>query len=232
MLPILYLIQFVAIYTATRKTYNSGQISASQNKQIILILAALTFWGGLSTYLGMSGYYQSEGFLSSLPGFWITQIPVLIVVIPWLVSKNLRQGIDAIIDRTPLYLIMAFEGLRILAIGGIIKGFRGEFSPFYAKFIGIPDFLYGVMTLIAAVLIFKGIWKEKSAIIINLIGFLIIVPFGTVLINVGLPGAMYMVEESPSLKTIFEFPMALAPTLVVPIFVMVNLFVAIRLMKR
>ena len=232
MLPLLYLAQCVAIYRVTRNTYNSGQISASQKKQIILILAALTLWGGLSTYLGMSGYYQSEGFLSSLPGLWITQTAVLIVIIPWLASKTLRQGIDAIIDHTPLYLIMGFEGLRILAIGGIIKGYKGEFSLFYAQFIGIPDFLYGVTTLIAAVLIFKGIWKEKSAIIINLIGFIIIVPFGTILMNVGLPGAMYMIEETPSLKTIFEFPMALAPTLVVPIFVMINLFVALRLIKR
>ncbi len=232
MLPLLYLIQFVAIYRATRKTFSLGQISAVQNKQIVLILATFTLWGGLSTYLGMNGYYQSEGFLSSLPGLWITLIPVLIVMIPWLASKTLRQGIEAIIDQNPLHLIMAFEGLRILAIGGIIKGYTGEFSLFYAQFIGIPDFLYGVMTLIAAVLIFKGVWKEKSAIIINLIGFIIIVPIGTILMNVGLPGAMYMIEESPSLKTIFEFPMALAPTLVVPIFVMVNLLVALRLIKR
>ena len=232
MLPLLYLIQFVAIYRVTRKTYDSGQISAGQNKQMILILAVLTLWGGLSAYLGISGYYQSEGFLGSLPGLWITLMPVSIVMIPWLTSKTLRQGIDAIIDHTPLYLIMGFEGLRILAIGGIIKGYKGEFSLFYAQFIGIPDFLYGVTTLIAAVLIYKGVWKEKSAIIINLIGFIIIVPFGTILINVGLPGAMHIIEESPSLKTIFEFPMALAPTLVVPIFVMVNLLVALRLIKR
>lgn len=86
--------------------------------------------------------------------------------------------------------------------------------------------------MIAAVLIYRGVWKEKSAIIINLIGFIIIVPFSLILINMGLPGAMYMIEESPSLKTIFEFPMALAPTLVVPIFVMVNLLVALRLIKR
>jgi hypothetical protein len=232
MLPLLYLIQFVAIYRVTRKTYDSGQISAGQNKQMILILAVLTLWGGMSAYLGISGYYQSEGFLGSLPGLWITLMPVSIVMIPWLTSKTLRQGIDAIIDHTPLYLIMGFEGLRILAIGGIIKGYKGEFSLFYAQFIGIPDFLYGVTTLIAAVLIYKGVWKEKSAIIINLIGFIIIVPFGTILINVGLPGAMHIIEESPSLKTIFEFPMALAPTLVVPIFVMVNLLVALRLIKR
>jgi hypothetical protein len=53
-----------------------------------------------------------------------------------------------------------------------------------------------------------------------------------ILINMGLPGAMFMVEESPGLKTNFELPMALAPTLVVPIFVMINLFVALRLLGR
>jgi hypothetical protein len=127
---------------------------------------------------------------------------------------------------------MGFEGLRVLALGGIIKGYRGEFSLFFAQYVGIPDFLYGVTTLIAAVLIYRGVWKERSAIIINLIGFIIIVPFAVILINVGLPGPLYMIEESPSLKTIFEFPMVLAPTLVVPIFAMVNLFVALRLIKR
>ena len=232
MIPLLYLAQVVAINRATQNTYRMGQISLSQRNQINQILIMLTLWGGLSTYLGMSGYYQSDAFLSSLPGFWITQIAVLIVMIPWMVSKSLRQGIDKIIDKTPLYFIMGFEGLRILAIGGIIKGYTGEFSLFFVKFVGVPDFLYGVMTLIAAVLIYKGVWKEKSAIIINMIGFIIIVPLAMALINVGLPGAMYMIEESPSLKTIFELPMALAPTLIVPIFAIVNLFVALRLIKR
>ncbi len=230
-LPILYLVQILVIYRAAGKTHHSGQISVDQTNQINLLLMILTFWGGLSAYLGVSGYYQSDTFLSSLPGFWITQIAVLIVMIPWIASKSLRQGIDKIIDHTPLHLIMSFEGLRILALGGIYKGYIGEFSAFFAKFVGVPDFLYGVATLLAAVLIYKGIWKEKSPIIINLIGFIIIVPFGMLLINVGLPGPMFMIEESPGLETIFEFPMVLAPTLVVPLFVMVNLLVALRLMK-
>jgi hypothetical protein len=231
-IPLLFLIQLMVIYKVTIKTQNSGHISAAQKNTIILLLMFLTCWGGLSTHLGMSGYYQSDVFLSSLPGLWITQIPILIVMVPWMASKTLRQGIDEVIDNTPLHLIMAFEGLRVLAIGGIYKGYVGEFSPVFSKFIGIPDFLYGLTTLIAAVLIYRGVWKEKSAIIINLIGFIIIVPFGTLLINAGLPGPMYMIEESPSLATIFELPMALAPTLVVPIFVMVNLFVALRLIIR
>jgi len=230
--PLLYLIQAVVIIRATQTTYVAGQISQYQRRLIAIVLGVLTLWGGMSVYLGVSGYYQSESFLSSLPGLWIGQIPVLIVMIPWIVSKTFRQSIDAIIDNTPLYLIMGFEGLRIFAIGGIYKGFTGDFSLFYATFVGIPDFIYGVTTLIAAVLIYRGVWKERSAIFINLIGFVIIVPIGMLLINVGLPGAMYMIVETPSLKTIFELPMALAPTLVVPIFVMINLLVAVRLMQR
>ena len=231
-LPILYLIQIGIIYRVVRKTQNLALISAEQSNLVILLLMMLTIWGGVSTYLGLSGYYQSGAFLSSLPGFWVTQVAVLLVMFPWMVSKNLRQGIDTIIDQTPLHLIMGFEGLRSLALGGIYKGYIGEFSLFFAKFVGIPDFLYGITTLVAAFLIYRGVWQEKSAIIINLIGFIIIVPFGMVLINIGLPGAMYMIEESPGLTTIFEFPMVLAPTLVVPIFVMVNLFVALRLISR
>jgi hypothetical protein len=232
MLPFLYLIQAIVIIRATQATYLAGQISQYQRRLVAIVLGVLTLWGGASVYLGMSGYYQSKSFLSSLPGLWIAQVPVLIVMVPWMVSKTFRQGIDAIIDQTPLYLIMGFEGLRIFALGGIYKGFTGGFSLFYATFVGIPDFLYGVTTLIAAVLIYRGVWKERSAILINLIGFVIIVPIGMLLINVGLPGAMYMIAETPSLKTIFELPMALAPTLVVPIFVMINLLVAVRLIQR
>jgi len=232
MIPFLYLIQAIVIIRATQTTYTVGRISQTQLQQVRIVLSVLTLWGGMSAYLGISGYYQSTSFLSSLPGLWIGQVPVLIVMIPWIASKTFRLGIDAIIDQTPLYLIMSFEGLRIFAIGGIYKGYAGDFSPFYAKFVGVPDFLYGALTLLAAVLIYRGVWKERAAIFINWIGFVIIVPIGMLLINVGLPGAMYMVEEIPSLKTIFEMPMALAPTLVVPIFVMINLLVAVRLMQR
>ena len=53
-----------------------------------------------------------------------------------------------------------------------------------------------------------------------------------ILMNFSLPGPLYLIEESPSLRAIFEFPMSMAPTIVVPIFAMVNLFVALRLIQR
>lgn len=231
MLPILFLIQMIVIYWATKNTETAGKIDSSQRGLVNKILVALGVWTAISSYLGLSGIYQTEAFLGSLPGFWITQIPVLIVMIPWMLSKSVRQATDSIIDHTPLYLIMAFEGLRVLALGGIIKGYKGEFSPLFAKAIGIPDFLIGLLALTGAYLIYKGVWANRAAIAINLLGFIVIIPFGMGLINFGLKGPLYYINETPSLATIFEFPMALAPTVVVPIFVMVNLFVAIRLIQ-
>ncbi|NGX58328.1 MAG: hypothetical protein K940chlam3_01233 [Chlamydiae bacterium] len=232
MLPILFVIQIVLISFAAKKTQEAGSINSHQRRFVNWILLALVIWGVITSYLSLNGFYHTEQFLSSLPGIWITQIAVLIVLIPWIFSQSFRHATNSIIDKTPLHFIMAFEGIRIAAIGGVIKGYRGEFSPFFAKTIGIPDFLIGIASLIAAYLIYKGVWKERSAIVINLLGLLVIVPFAMVFINLGLPGPMYLISETPSLSTIFDYPMALAPTLVVPIFVMVNLFVVIRLMTR
>ena len=148
------------------------------------------------------------------------------------VLLSLKQATDHIIDHTPLHLIRLFEGIRVLALGGVLKGFKGDFSLFYAKVTGIPDFLFGFVSLLAAYLIYKGVWKNRAAIVINLTGFLVIVPIGMILMNFSLPGPLHFINETPSLTTIFDFPMALAPTLVVPIFVIVNLFVVIRLLQR
>jgi hypothetical protein len=232
MLPILLFIQMVVLFRTFSKIERDGKISSEQKGQLNMILWAMIFWGAFSAYLGMNGYFTKESFLSSLPGLWITQIPVFIVMIPWVMSKSLRGATDAIIDHIPLHYIMVFEGLRVLAIGGVMKGFRGEFSLFFAKAVAIPDFLYGVLTLITAVLIYRGVWKEKSAIIVNLIGFVILVPGAMVLMNFSLPGSLNMIQESPNLSAIFEFPMSMAPTIVVPIFAIINLFTIVRLTQR
>ena len=232
MLPFLFITQVVAIYVAATITRRSGGINTTQSRSIMAVLALLILWGAISSFLGLTGWYQSEAFLTSLPGFWITMPAVLIVMVPWMFSATFRETTNTIIDRVPLHYVMLFEGLRILAFGGILKAYNGEFSAFFAKWIGVPDFLFGALALVAAWLIFTEVWGKRSAIAINLFGFVIIVPFGLVLMNLGLPGMMHIVDESPSLISIFDFPMALAPTLVVPIFVTINLLVAIRLMTK
>jgi hypothetical protein len=136
MLPILLLIQLMVIYRVTKSTETSGNINSNQRNLVNTILVGLGVWAVMSSYFSLNGMYQTEAFLASLPGLWITQIPILVVMIPWMLSKSLRQATDSIIDHTPLSLIMAFVGLRVFALGGIIKGYKGEFSPLFAKAMG------------------------------------------------------------------------------------------------
>ena len=232
MLPLLFLVQLVAIYIATKTTQRSGTISAAQSRSVTVVLAMLILWGAVSSLLCINGWYHSDTFLKSLPAFWISLPPVLIVMLPWMLSASFREATNSIIDRVPLHYVMAFEGLRVLAIGGILKAYKGEFSALIANWMGVPDFLLGAAALVAAWLIYRGVWGKRSAILINLFQFLIIVPIGIVVINLGLPGIMHMVDETPSAIAIFDFPMALAPTLVVPIFIIINLLVAVRLLTN
>ena len=231
-LPFLFLTQILALYVAVTITVRSGAISTTNSRSVTVILILLIVWGAISSLLAIKGWYQTDTFLQSLPGFWITMPAVLMIMVPWMSSAAYRHAIHAIIDHVPLHYVMLFEGLRVFAIGVILKAYNGQFSMFFAKASGIPDFCFGLVALLAAYMIFKGIWGRRAAIVVNLLGFIIIVPCTLIFLNLGLPGILHMVDESPSVISVFEFPMALAPTLVVPIFVTINLLVALRLMTR
>ncbi len=225
-------LQLVIIWLAANRTRKLGALPAGGMTFINITLLLIALWGGISTYLAYSNVYQQKWFLTSYPAFWITFITPMIVMIPATLSANARNTIRTIIDTTPLHWIVLFESARILAIGGIIKGLNAEFSPYYAMYIGIPDALYGLSGLLLAILVARQSVGLTMVLFWNAIGAMIILPFGVVLLQVGLEGPWQIFNETPSIITIFEFPMALAPTLVVPIFIVVNLLVVMRLGER
>ena len=47
MLPILFLIQLVVIYMATKKTQNLDRINSKQRKLVNFLLVAFVIWGGI-----------------------------------------------------------------------------------------------------------------------------------------------------------------------------------------
>jgi hypothetical protein len=118
--------------------------------------------------------------------------------------------------------VLLFQSLLILAIGGIIKSITGEFSPYYGYFVGIPDFIFAIFAIIALVLNYRKELSKRVYYAIMIYGILVIIPVGMILINTGLPGPLFIYDGNPGISTIFEFPMALAPTVVVPLFIIVS----------
>jgi len=232
LVPALFAVEVIAIAYATQRAMESGALNRNSARWIYGLLALLALWGGLSTYLGLTGAYRTTQFWGVSAPFWLPFVPVLLVFTPFLFSSPARDAINGLIDHTPLHAIVALQGLRVLALGGIIKGWNGEFNAAFAFVVGIPDFLFGASALILASLVFQDRVSRWPLIAWNLIGAAIIVPGSFIVIKLALPGPWQVFTSEPSIATLYEFPMALAPTLVVPILVLINLLLALRLFER
>ncbi len=232
MLPAMLGIQLLLIWLAALRASRLNSLPAGGLTFVAITLSVIGGWGIISGYLAYNNVYLQKSFLSSWPAFWVTFITPMIIMVPATISVSVRNTIRAIIDITPLHWIVLFEAARILAIGGIVKAINGEFSAYYAIYIGVPDMIYGASGLLLAYFLVGKMTGQFTAIVWNIIGIIIILPFGTVLLQMGLEGPWHLFKETPTIVTIFEFPMALAPTLVVPMFIVVNILVTIRLVER
>lgn len=231
-LPFLFIFQMVMMFLAVRTTVRANAISASQAKALYGVLVLLGLWAPITAYLAISNVYTSPLVLEHLPGLFITMVPVLLLMVPWGLSASLRDSITKIIDTVGLHNVLFFEGLRILAIGGIIKAIRGEFTFEFGLFIGIPDFIFGALSLWAGYLLYKTSLQLKWVVLLNIYGFFIIVPVALILMNMGIPGPWHIIHSTPDMVSLYEYPMALAPTLVVPVFITINGFVVVYALRR
>jgi hypothetical protein len=135
-----------------------------------------------------------------------------------LLSRNLRSGLLGIASGTPWHWLVFFQALRIGALGGIMKGIKGEITSGFVFWIGGPDFLYGTSALIVGWLLLRKAISNRALMIWNLIGPAIILLPTFLFMN-------YWMNE-PGFTFIFEFPMVLAPSIVIPIFLFLNFLLA------
>ena len=231
-IPMIFLVELAAISYAAQAALRRGELSLPDIRWISVLIALLLSWGGASIYLGINGAFLSDKFFDLWAPYWLPLVPVVLIVTAIALFPRARQAVSRLIDGTPMHALIAIHGLRILAIGGIIKGWNGEFSAPMAGFIGVPDFLFGISALIMAWLALKQRVGTWAVVAWNAIGVTIIVPNVCIVIWLSLPGTWQIFSAEPTIMTFFAFPMVLAPALVVPVFVMMNMFVAARLIER
>ena len=232
MLPFLFIFQIVMLFLAVRISRRAETISRDQARSLYFVMTLLVLWGPISAYLALNNVYTSSLVLEHLPGLTVTMVTVLLLMIPWGLSASFREAIDKVIDTVGLHKVVLFEGLRVLAIGGIIKAVRGELSAEFAYFIGIPDLIFGALSLLAGYLLYKKSLQLKWILFLNVFGFIIIVPLALVLMNMGIPGPLHIIHSTPDMVSLYEYPMALAPTTVVPIFIVTNGFIVVYVLNQ
>lgn len=201
------------------RSFARGQIGAAGLFSIMLWMAALAAWGVATARLSLSGYYASAGFLALMPGLWWPLIPAFITV-AFLVLPPFRSALVAVVVHHSRALVL-IHVLRIAAIGGVLKGFNGLLPASFALPVGIPDFLFGLSALAIGMIWKVEGWSTRTLIAWNLLGLAVIMP-APILMQLGLPGPFHIFTSAPDARVLFEYPMVLAPTLVVPLFIIMN----------
>jgi hypothetical protein len=207
-------------------------ITIGQQWAVWALLAALLAWAGLSAYLALSGTYLTSAFLQWLPGLWLPLVPFAIVGLTLAASRGLRHALIEVLDVTPPLWLVLLQALRISAAGTLIKTLQGEFPYHFELGVGIPDLLFGLSALVVALAVSRNAIGWFGLAVWNLIGFAVVSLPALLLAQMGLPGPMQIFHGPPASEALLVYPMALAPTVVVPLFLMLNLWVAAWLFVR
>lgn len=231
LVPVLIVVQLGSLVFFTRRAARRNTLSDPQRKGLYSIVALWAVWALLSGYFGADGGYVSESILATLPALWVPLIPIASTLIVLALVPEIRSAARVLVDTTPAQYFIYFQALRISAVGTLYKTSIGEFPAYFEIGVGIPDLLYGLSALLLARRARHNRIGKSGLLAWNLIGFLIIVPTAPLLIQMGLPGPLQVFTTPPTALALYEYPMALAPSVTVPFFVMFNMLVVWRLLE-
>lgn len=210
----------------TKRAERRGHIERRQTRALQGLVAAWALWGLASAGLSLSGAYASDSFYAMLPGLWMFFIPVFIFAAFSAASRSIRDGIGKVLAATPLHWLVYFQALRLSALGTAFETARGTFPPSFELAVGVPDLLFGLSALYVGKRASEGSISRRAVGWWSLIGAFVIVPSAPFVAQMGLAGPLQVFTAVPSATALFVYPMVVAPTLIVPLFVLFNLLTA------
>ena len=217
--PFLVAIALCALVASGRRARSLGAISTSEVRACSILLAVLCVWIVASSALAVSGVYLDERTLRFLPLLCGFLVPVGIVAAALWFDPVLRSGVLGIVKSLPLSWLVGAQAIRITAIGTIIKYLDGDLPGHFILPVGVPDFAVGLTALPMAWWASRNPAGARSSLIVwNLVGASIFLAAG-ILMHVSMPGPVQLFTSGPTTQTLFEFPLALVPTFLVPCFV-------------
>ena len=227
--PALALTVLSFVLAITRRAGDTGAIEQRDAWHIRALVVVWAAWGFASAALSLSGTYASESFYALLPGLWMPLVPALIFALYFAVSRGPRDALAKVIDATPLHWLVYLHALRISAVGTAFETARGKFPESFELAVGVPDLLFGLSALYVGGRVHEGSIDRRGVAAWSLAGAALIVPSAPLIAQMGLPGPLMLFSTPPTATALFEYPMVLAPTLIVPLFVLFNLLTAQRL---
>jgi len=215
LVPLLAILILAFAVFITGRARKRQSISRAEARSVYFLVLAFALWTAVVIVLGMGGIHVA--LMDRIPLLWQSGIPIVILCI-FFFSRNLRRALHGIASSTPQHWLVFVQAIRIGALGGVIKGIQGQITSSYVFWIGIPDFFFGVSAILVGWFLLRHAVSKTFLVVWSLIGASIILLPTFPLMN-------YWMNE-PGFVFIFEFPMVLAPGIVVPMFIFFNLLLA------
>ncbi|MCK5467427.1 MAG: hypothetical protein KAI99_02930, partial [Cyclobacteriaceae bacterium] len=170
-IPFIYvIIVFAFCIFITNRAKREQSINTAEARSVYFLLLAFFIWTLISAAMGLKGIHASPLLMERVPLLWQANVPVVILAIALLFSRNLRSGLRGIAAGTPWHWLVFFQALRIGALGAVIKGIKGEVLSSFVFWVGIPDFLFGISAIIVGWLLLRNAVSNRFLMIWNLIG--------------------------------------------------------------
>lgn len=205
-------------YTA-RRIVREEKVSERDRKTFIAFFLSLSAWALFTSLLAIRNFYveTSRFFTMDLGTF----VPFAITG-GFLINRRARRSLTEWIVNVPLRQLTWVHVIRVAAIGTILKMWKGIMPAHFIVPVGIPDFLFGLSVPLMVWLVFKKRVIGKGVLIAwNAIGSLLFFP-SMVLLYLSMPGPIQVFTDGPNTLEVFRFPMALVPTFIAPLFIIIH----------
>jgi hypothetical protein len=223
--PIYVLLVFSFSTYIAYRAGRDARISKPEARSLFLFIAGLFAWTLVATFLGFRNLHASAWLLDHVPFLWQACVAVAMFMGAFALSPTFRRALNGLADATPAIWLVFFQALRIGALGSVVKSFRGEITSSFPLWVGIPDFLYGVSALILGLLLLRNPLGHRTTLVAWGIA-------GACIIVVPLFGLMPYWMNEPGFTFIFEFPMVISPSIVVPILILLDLLLAWKAIRQ
>jgi hypothetical protein len=211
---------------------SAGVLDREQARVCFVVLGALACWVAASSALAIRGTYIDPWVLQFLPLLVGFLVPTTFVAVCLLRLRTFRMACRRVIAWLPIRWLVGVQAIRITALGTILKYLDGELPAHFILPVGVPDFLIGLTALPLAIWVAPKASRWSGSLAVwNVLGCLIFAYAGLAL-HFSVPTPIQLFTSGPTTESIFRFPLALVPTVLVPFFIAVHAATLWRLTMR
>jgi hypothetical protein len=200
--------------------------SANPRLASTLVYSMLALWFLASLILSLEGFFQTGPAGLPLPLGLSVSIPIVVLATLYALSGTLR----AFADSVDLRAIVAFNILRVVGLDFVICYAQGRLPAGFAFPAGFGDILTGLLA-IPLLLAMSGVQPSsvrKWFVAWNLLGLTdLIVAVASGILHSGSKLGI-LTGDGPTTLLMSQYPRALIPTFLVPIYILLHLLALVR----